>query len=215
MKKRTLLAITGLMICILGCGRQETDWEPDVPEVLPSSNGIVTYANPQTEEITSLTVEECIVVSVTDAGSVIVTENGQEKEISLYGLSYPEGYSQEIKEHLTAILPETVYVEYTDMEKTEGYLWTENNVAMESNCMNYRMLYEGYAVRNPATDLPLEYEQAELWAIGTKAGLWKETDLTEHILLSGNSVSDNSTDNPSRYMETGENVLESDTIMEE
>lgn len=195
MKKRLAAVLTATILCLtLGaCGSREIDWGPDTPEVLPSTDEVVTYVTPERPEVYDLSLISCSTASVTNGNMIKVMVNGQYRDITLYGIAVPDKYEDEVKDYLNASLPETVYLDYIDEEAGSAYVWVTNDVSMISGCVNYQMCYKGYAVVNPAQepeDVSL-YEKAEEWAADTASGLWVYENIRD-ISISENSVSINS-----------------------
>lgn len=194
MKRKIITILTTVMLCMtLGaCGSREIDWGPETPEILPSTNGIVTYVTPEQTEIINISFDQCNTVSVISGTEIRVLHNGQYKDITLYGILVPEQYENEVMDYLNASLPETVYIDYINEETGSAYVWITNDVAMISGCVNYQMCYKGYAVTNPAQELEdtVAYEKAVDWACDTQSGLWIYEDI-RNISVPESSVSDN------------------------
>ena len=201
MKRKIWIAVIGIMSCMIwGCGNKETDWGPESPEVLPSGNAAEAYVTPEIEEIINLSAIECQTVSVVNSHTILVRIGGEEKEIVLYGIVTPDSYEDQAVNHLQKIIPETVCIDYIKEETGEAYVWQTNDITFFSNCINYRMCYDGYAVMDPSMEEENRphYEKAEEWARGTESGLWANTGFEEAAAMASYSVS-------------GNNVSESDT----
>lgn len=181
MNRKMWFVAIGILSCLVcSCGRKEIELEP---EKFPPGNTAETYTIPTITETFDLFMVECQIVSVIDSRTILVSMGGEEKEIVLYGVLTPAGYEDQAMNHLQKIIPEAVCIDYVVEETGEAYVWKNNNTTFFSNCINYRICYDGYAVMNPAMEEENRphYENAEEWAQGTESGLWANTGFEETV----------------------------------
>jgi micrococcal nuclease len=135
------------------------------------------------------TLSEARVVKVHDGDTVTLLMEGKEYRTRLIGIDAPEmgqePWGRKAKKHLTEVLKQigkTVYVE-TDIVKFDkynrllAYLWTK-----EKDCINERMLLDGYAVLftiQPNSKYVERFKKAQWTARQEQRGIWGPDGLKE------------------------------------
>jgi micrococcal nuclease len=135
---------------------------------------------------------EARIIAVNDGDTVTLIMSGKKYRTRLIGIDAPEmgqyPWGRRAKEHLRNIIKqhgwsvfvETDIVQYDKYGRLLAYLWTK-----EKDCINERMLLEGYAVLftiQPNSRHVERFKRAQRIARQEKRGIWGPEGLTERPL---------------------------------
>lgn len=180
MKKNFITLAAGFFtgIVLIACSNKEIEWESSSEEVLPSPISANEYVTPVTDSVVDLSMIRGTSVSFLDYRTVSMIVDGSERIITLYGIDVPKIYRGDTLNYLSKLSLPDAYINYVDVETGEAYLWTTNDISMISGCINYRMVYEGYALTS--NSIVGKYAgnliEAQNWAENTLSGLWVNPD---------------------------------------
>lgn len=205
MKRKLFTLVAGLFtgIALIACNNKEIEWDSSSEEILPPPVSANEYVTPVTDSVFDLSMIRGTSVSFLDYHTVSMIVDGSERIITLYGIDVPHIYRNDALNYLSELALPEAYIDYVDVETGEAYLWTTDDISMISGCINYRMVYAGYAVASDsiAGKYAKNLIEAQNWAENTLSGLWVNTDF---------KISEDATVDESDNVVSDNNVLEED-----